>query len=195
MRSAVRCPNPMKMRTAVLSLALTSLSFTTLAMADVPPMCDQFSDRVTCAQADLGKPCATGGTCYEVHCAAGRPGIDPSQTLYKCEVCPPPLDAGACSSTYGAPCADDAGTCRKAPAWCPPPPRPPAPPVTGIACYGPTPELAPAAASPVADSDGGCSVTMVSPVSWRVALPSFLLSAGAFALFFDRRRRQRCNRP
>jgi len=196
----------MKLRTALPLLGLAFLSFIPIAKADIPPVCDMFADRVTCAKADLGNACATGGTCYEVTCGAGLAGA--TQTLYKCEVCPPLIDGGACSTTYGAPCGDDAGMCRKAPAWCKEGPL-------GIACFGPTPELAPAphdeagadaqmedaatnggpdasATGSVAASSGcGCRVAaMASSAIWRAALPSFMLSAGALALFLDRRRRK-----
>ena len=179
----------MNVRTTPLFLALASLLFVSTANADIAPACDMFADRVTCAQADLGKACATGGTCFEVRCNLGQSGIDPQQTLYKCEVCPPLLDAGTCSttSTYGSPCAGDAGACRKAPAWCPNNDLG----NLGIACYGSAPVLAPASASPVAEG-GGCTMASVaSRVSRRAALPSFLLLGGAFALFLDRRRRQK----
>jgi hypothetical protein len=132
----------MKTRAALFSLAVSSFSFLRLAAADVPPACDNFIDRVTCAQADVGKPCPTGGTCYDVQCAPGAGGAN--NHLYKCEVCPPLIDGGTCAAQYGAPCADDAGTCRKAPAWC-------QVNVIGFACLGPNPEL-PDAGGEVADA-------------------------------------------
>jgi len=194
----------MKIRTAALSLAFASALFAPLARADIPPVCDMFADRVTCAKADLGTACSTGGTCYEVTCSTA-PMAGGQQTLYKCEACPPLIDGGGCSTTYGAPCAEDAGSCRKAPPWC-------NQGQLGIACFGPQPALAPAphdeagadangsdASSgepsvPAAggDSGGGCTVALLaSRVSRRAALPSFLLSAGVVALMLDRLRQRK----
>jgi hypothetical protein len=194
----------MKPWTLVATLTLALLLMQSASRADIPPTCSTFDDRVTCAQADLGKACPSGGTCYEVSCAATAMGGQ--QKLYKCEVCPNVIDAGTCSmaSGYGAPCADDAGTCRKAPAWCG---------SIGFACLGPNPELAPVvdasagaggaggttnatggnggapSVAPATANDSGCSCSALG-ASRRAALPAFLLGSGALALLLDRARRR-----
>ena len=71
----------MKIRTTALALTLASAFSVSLARADIPPACDLFDDRVTCAKADLGKACATGGTCYEVSLRVGAGSRSPANAL------------------------------------------------------------------------------------------------------------------
>lgn len=112
----------------VVPLLAASLGASSLAFADVPPTCSQFDNDVTCAASNVGQPCTGGGTCYQVSCTSQVAGQGTSQNLYKCETCPTLLDAGAtgCNTigggaAFGKSCANDAGTCGKAPAYCPVP--------------------------------------------------------------------------
>jgi hypothetical protein len=87
------------------------------AVADTLPLCDQPSSLITCAEADVGKPCQGGGMCYAMPCAniGAQNGV-----VYKCDACPTllPLPDGGCSpSNLGTPCSDG-GTCRGINSYC-----------------------------------------------------------------------------
>ena len=46
------------------------------ARADIPPTCDEtpVASLITCAAADVGKPCQGAGQCYAVSCSVTTPG-------------------------------------------------------------------------------------------------------------------------
>jgi MYXO-CTERM domain-containing protein len=94
------------------------LAWSPAARADVPPSCDLEASLITCAAADVGKPCQGGGFCYAVPCATGVGGT--LSTMYKCDACPtvlPPPDGGCAPGNLGTACGDG-GTCSGINSWC-----------------------------------------------------------------------------
>jgi hypothetical protein len=113
-------------------------AWATPSRADVLPGCTAFDALITCAEADVGKPCQGGGQCYAVSCGTGTA---PTMTIYKCDACPAILsapDAGCEPSKFGTACGDG-GMCSSSQAYCntsskyfcagPVPPKPTGPPV------------------------------------------------------------------
>jgi hypothetical protein len=104
---------------AVLSL-LAVASVAGRARADVLANCDSIDALITCAAADVGKPCRGGGSCYAIGCASGA--MMTFTTVYRCDTCPPVIDTdggAACSiPTLGMACGDG-GTCGVRPSYCP----------------------------------------------------------------------------
>src|SRR5437762_12887505 len=96
-----------RVRSLVLASTLATVALLASApvRADIPPTCDVEASLITCAAADVGKPCQGAGQCYAVSCTATTPGT--STTLYKCDACPTVLTATSvtCSTTnVGAAC-------------------------------------------------------------------------------------------
>lgn len=89
--------------------------------ADIPPSCDMESALVTCAATDVGQPCQSGGTCFEIMCSSG---VGVGMKLYKCDACPTIVAApsGTCTiSNMGTACGDSqgaTGTCGAIRSWC-----------------------------------------------------------------------------
>jgi len=90
------------------------------ARADLILSCSAYSSDITCAAADVGKPCQGAGTCFAFGCSSGS-----SMTysmVYRCSTCPTIVasDAGADGGTgcsipnIGAPCAGG-GICTDVP--------------------------------------------------------------------------------
>ena len=102
-----------------LSCALVAL-FAALpaARADIPPTCDMEASLITCAAADVGKPCQGAGQCYAVSCTATTPGTP--TTLYKCDACPTVLTTSSvtCSTSNVGTACGDGGTCTVLSGWC-----------------------------------------------------------------------------
>jgi len=89
------------------------------ARADIPPTCDQEASLITCAAADVGKPCQGAGQCYAVSCSATTPPTT-ATTLYKCDACPTVVTNSTvtCSTTnIGTDCGTGA-TCMVLSGWC-----------------------------------------------------------------------------
>jgi hypothetical protein len=102
-----------------LGLGAFLLFSTSAARADVPPFCTDFDADVTCAEADVGYACPSGGSCYKIGC--GDKGN--SAYVYKCETCPVFVAdaAGTCKdfSNVGKSCgADGTATCDRVSAYC-----------------------------------------------------------------------------
>jgi hypothetical protein len=93
---------------AVLSLAVLALT-AGAARGDVPPQCAAQDALITCAAADVGKPCQGGGQCYEISCANG---YMTGSKVYKCDACPTvvPSSNECAPSKFGQPCGADGGT-------------------------------------------------------------------------------------
>jgi hypothetical protein len=183
--------------------------------ADVLPGCGSFDTLITCAEADVGKPCQGGGQCYAVSCGTGTA---PTMTIYKCDACPAILsapDAGCEPSKFGTACGDG-GMCSSSQAYCstsskyfcagPVPPKPTGPPVgesggTGGSGSGGASANGGAggnvggaggsgvAVCPSCKSNGGCDVAPRATGPGAIALG--LLIVGMAALFYDRRRKRR----
>ncbi len=152
------------------------LLFSTLtARADVPPTCDVYDQDLTCDQADVGKTCASVGTCFELTCDGSSAGH-----VYKCKTCPTPIDdpTKICAdfANTGKVCGDG-GTCQRIGSYCPM--------GNTVLCAKPAAVIAQAPASP-GDSDGGCAM---SPSGRHNAAAALMALAGAAALLLDRRRR------
>jgi hypothetical protein len=89
------------------------------ARADIPPTCEQEASLITCAAADVGKPCQGAGQCYAVSCSASTPPTT-TTTEYKCDACPTVSTTSTvtCSTTnIGTACGTGA-TCIVLSAWC-----------------------------------------------------------------------------
>jgi hypothetical protein len=91
------------------------------ARADIAPTCDEtpVASLITCAAADVGKPCQGAGQCYAVSCSPVTP---PTTTTaeYKCDACPTVVTTGSvtCSTTnIGTACGTGA-TCTVLSPWC-----------------------------------------------------------------------------
>lgn len=102
---------------AAFALAVIS-AWSGAARADIPPGCNVYDALITCAAADVGKPCQGAGKCYEVSCSNGGD----SAKLYKCDACPTIVTSpDECSpATLGQPCGTDGGgaTCTTLPYHC-----------------------------------------------------------------------------
>jgi hypothetical protein len=98
---------------------IASLAWAPGARADIPPTCDEEASLITCAAADVGKPCQGAGQCYAVSCSATTPPTS-TTTEYKCDACPTVLTTSTvtCSTTnIGSACGTGA-TCMVLSAWC-----------------------------------------------------------------------------
>ena len=117
---------------------VAATAWATPSRADVLPGCTAFDALITCAEADVGKPCQGGGQCYAVSCGTG---MAPTMTIYKCDACPAIVsapDAGCEPSKFGTACGDG-GMCSSSQAYCntsskyfcagPVPPKPTGPPI------------------------------------------------------------------
>lgn len=89
------------------------------AHADIPPTCAEQVSLITCAAADVGKPCQGAGSCYAVPCLATG-ATTASSTLYKCDACPTVLTTStvACSTTNIGTACGDGGACMVLSSWC-----------------------------------------------------------------------------
>jgi hypothetical protein len=110
-----------RVRSLVLASTLATVALLASApvRADIPPTCDMETSLITCAAADVGKPCQGAGQCYAVSCLATTPSTT-TTTLYKCDACPTVLATSSvtCSTTnVGAACGTGA-TCMVLSAWC-----------------------------------------------------------------------------
>ncbi len=179
---------------ALLSLG-AALAEAGVARADVLSTCDAYDALITCASADVGKPCQGGGRCYAITCGSGA--STSTQTVYKCDTCPailPAPDAGCQPSSFGTACGDG-GSCSSIQPYCSATakyvcagavgPRPTGPP-TGEAADGSVPD---GGACVCGSKGGGCDVA--SSGTFPGALALGLLVLGAAALLFDRARRRR----
>ncbi len=203
--------NPSSLR---ILLVVAATAWAIPSRADVLPDCTAFDALITCAEADVGKPCQGGGQCYAVSCGTGTP---PTMTVYKCDACAAILsapDAGCAPSKFGTACGDG-GMCSSSQAYCntssskyicagPVPPKPTGPPVGesggaggsggGGASGGSARNMGGAGGSGVAacsscKSTGGCDVASRATGPGAIALG--LLIVGMAALFYDRRRKRR----
>jgi|GEM_PF-4789809 len=124
------------------------LGWTEPCRADVAPMCSSLDSLITCAKADVGKPCQGAGQCYAMYCAND---MLQSTAVYKCAACPPvvPTTDGSCSSynQVGMSCGTG-GTCSVLPSYCLT-----ATVISKLACTGPTP--AQPTGPPLGDGQGG----------------------------------------
>jgi hypothetical protein len=162
--------------------ALAWLAAPARAHADLASTCDQFASLITCAAADVGKPCQGGGSCYAVSCTTGTPIA--TNSLYKCGACPtvvPGADGGCTPSNVGSACGDG-GACTDLPDFC----------ITGstgrFACA--TPPAAEPTGPPAGEGGGGgCDVSSPAPGAGLAAVA--LLGTGLAFLVMARRRRQR----
>ncbi len=103
---------------AVLAPGLV-LAWSPPARADIPPTCDFEDSLITCAAADVGKPCQGGGRCYAIPCLAAG-ATTSTTTLYKCYACATVMaapDAGCSTTNMGTACGDG-GTCTVNSSWC-----------------------------------------------------------------------------
>lgn len=97
-----------------------ALLVSSVALADVPPTCDQFNSNADCAQADVGKACPGGGTCTEISCEASAGGANKVLKCVSCdlvEIADPDKVCEPGPSSFGKTCGDG-GTCTKLPSWC-----------------------------------------------------------------------------
>ena len=130
---------------------VVSLASAPAARADSRPACYGATSLITCAAADVGKPCQGAGQCYEIPCSATAPNT----VFYKCDVCPTVLATSSvtCSTTnVGSPCGGG-GYCMVLAPWC-------ASPDLGYVCarpglLGPT---GPPAGETLDGGDGACAV-------------------------------------
>jgi hypothetical protein len=187
------------------------------AAADTLPLCDQSSSLITCAAADVGKPCQGGGMCYAMPCAniGGMNGM-----VYKCDACPTVLaqpDGGCSQSNLGTPCSDG-GTCSGINGYCgaatkfvcssPASSKPTGPPAgetdggagggagsgTGgsagsSAGGGPGGGAGSGTSGGAGSSGGGCDVNYGAPTAGVIAIA--LVAVGMVFLVIGRRRRSR----
>lgn len=167
---------------AVLTLAVFCVS-SGRARADVPPECNEYDALITCAAADVGKPCQGGGKCYEVHCSGGGDG----ETRYKCDACPTLVSSrDECwMGTLGQPCGPAGGgaTCMVLPSHCianskfacqkPATARPTGPPLPGTSGGG--------------RKSSGCDIAPQPPKPTRIGLGLVLI--GLLGFVVDRARR------
>jgi hypothetical protein len=88
--------------------------------ADVAPSCDDgpysLASFITCAAADVGKPCQGGGSCYAMNCEGGTTGFT-NMTVYKCYTCPTIVAYDGGCYPPGNACGDG-GECSDIPGWC-----------------------------------------------------------------------------
>jgi len=89
------------------------------ARADIPPTCDMEASLITCAAADVGKPCQGAGQCYAVSCLATTPSTT-TATEYKCDACPTVVTTSSvtCSTTNVGTACGTGATCTVLSAWC-----------------------------------------------------------------------------
>lgn len=173
------------------SLLLAAVALATIsgwsgaARADIPPTCAAQDSLITCAAADVGKPCQGGGECYEIQCSNGSS----SGKVYKCDACPTVLpSADECSiPNLGQPCTTDGGTgtCLSRPNHCvttgtkfaclgPAGPRPTGPPSGGAAGTG--------------GGSSGCDIAPNPPKPTMIGLS--LVGLGLALLLIERARRR-----
>jgi len=130
------------------TMAVALLGWTVPCRADVAPLCSSLDSLITCAKADVGKPCQGAGQCYAMFC--GNESMQ-STAVYKCAACPPVVTAadGSCSSysQVQMPCGAG-GTCSVLPSYCLT-----ATVTTKLACTGPVP--AQPTGPPLGDGEGG----------------------------------------
>jgi hypothetical protein len=172
---------------AAVATAIALLAWSPMARADIPPSCDIEASLITCAAADVGKPCQGGGKCYAVSCVAG--GSTTASTLYKCDACPtvlPPPDGGCSPANFGTPCGDG-GTCSSISSWCAASSKyvcsvPAAAQPTG-------PPAGEPASGTGTGSGGGCGI--VSAVPTTAGIAAGLIAIGLALLAMGSRRRPR----
>ncbi|SRR5258708_3665953 len=159
------------------------------ARADIPAGCDAAGSMITCAAADVGKPCQGGGKCFEIPCVAGATTIG---KVYKCAACPTIVAApsGTCTiSNMGAPCgAGDGGTgtCGAIASYCNSSPS-----ADKFVCQKPsteTPTGPPSGAS--AGGSGGCDVSPFGDPTF-VGVVLVVVAGVIFAVIALIRRRRR----
>jgi len=187
------------------------LAATPPARADIPPTCDQEALLITCAAADVGKPCQGAGQCYAVSCSATTPGT--TSTEYKCDACPTvmPSNGAACSTTNVGTACGNGGMCTVLSSWCagagskyvcatPAPAQPTGPPAGetgaagaggggGAAGGGGASPSGTGGGSGSSGGGGGCAVIAGAPTTAGIAAGLMAIGLGLLAL--SRRRRAR----
>jgi MYXO-CTERM domain-containing protein len=150
--------------------------------ADSPPSCDSEDSLITCAAADVGKPCQGGGFCYAMNCV-GDTTSSTEMTLYKCYTCPTIVAYDGGCYPPGNACGDG-GTCFDVPPWCVQSSK--------FACE------VPAAAQPTGppageagSSSGGCGCALARGAPTSVEISGGLLGIGLVFLTISRRRHPR----
>ena len=106
-------------RAASVVAPIALLAWSPIGRADIPPTCDGEASLITCAAADVGKPCQGAGQCYTVPCLVT--GASPTTTtVYKCDACPTvmPSSGAACSTTNLGTACVNGGTCMVLSSWC-----------------------------------------------------------------------------
>jgi len=158
-----------------------SLAWTPAARADIPPTCDVEASLITCAAADVGKPCQGAGQCFAVPCSAASSGA--ATTLYKCDACPTVLATSSvtCSTTnLGTACGTGA-TCMVLSSWC-------AAGGSKFACAMPPATQPSGPPAGEGSSGGGCAVGAGAGSTAGIA--GGLVAIGLVFLSLSRRRRR-----
>jgi hypothetical protein len=170
---------------AAFALAVLS-AWSAPARADIPPGCNAYDALITCAAADVGKPCQGAGKCYEVGCSNGGDG----EKLYKCDACPTIVGSSdeCWEGNLGQPCGADGGgaVCKTLPYHCARNGK--------FACQTPAtvkPTGPPAGSGAAGKSGGGkssgCDIAPNPPKPTMIGLGLVVLGLVFFAV--DRRRR------
>jgi hypothetical protein len=193
---------PALLAAATLTLAVLSLTVRA-ARADALPDCPSLQDQlITCAAADVGKPCEGGGQCYEMSCS--NSGTIVAGKIYKCDACPTIIPATEpCDyNTMGKACGGEGGTgnCGVVPPHCitagvgkfackaPPAATPTGPPPTGAAGTSGSAGTTGSAGSTGSMGSSGCDVAPRPGKPTLIGLG--LVMAGLVFFAIDRARRR-----